>query len=1100
MMPRALAHRPSQRAWICFAGAIVVLAAIAAVFLWPVIARRIVIAHVEAMTQRPARIDAVEMNPFTGRLAVRGFRLSERDGRTLFTDFDRLEVRVRPLALLRGHLWIREAVLEGSTVRVVRDAHGFNLSDLIEGSGPGGRALDVTVDHLMITKGLVTLEDRALAPPRTWRSEHVEIDARNLSTRRDDGTAVARSVTAGAAVSLEIQRMRLYPIHFEAVVTTSGLDLALARLYFPPHSRIVLERGRASSTLNVMLDARDGLRADASGELEDVVLAQPGEREPAALVPKLSVQLTDFLYRDDQVQVGRFELAGSASIKDPMAAGGGRFKVSTLRASIADVTWPVIRPGRLDVESSVPGGGALHLTGNLRPPPAASQLRLQLARVHLAPWTRLAPVSAGLDGLAEADLRIDEPLAPGVPTHVRGAIAVNQLGVTDAHQEVVGARRVEGKGIEVHWPSRLKIERLVLSAPRAIIERDRSGEFPLQRLLSRAAPSSSGRSPSTADAGERAGPSAPSLGVAVGEIVVEDGAIAWRDEVPTPRVALDVAGVEARVTGAEWPVTGPLGVRAAVRPPGGGRIELTGRLGVDPIAADVRVVAKGAEIAPYDAYVPVLARIGGRTDLDLAVLLPPLSEGRVKARGSAAVSRVDVRDGERTVMRVERAAATGLDVDWPRRVGVRELSLERPWILVERDRAGAPPLRVLLSTRAASPGVRSASETPARPPGGSASAEGTAGRAVPVTVDHLVIEDGGARVVDQHVSPPFALDFQRLSGRVEGLSTDPAAKPARLEIGGRVAATSILALRGSVGSLGGRWRVDLDGDLRGFAIPRANPYLLQQVAWEARDGWLTTAIHCRLDGDALDAKTDIRLSRLQLVRSSAQDEAQARIGLPLGLIVALMKDSRGDISVSLPVGGRLSDPRFDFREAIWSTIRNVAVKAIAAPVSWIGRLHVGSDSRIERVDVDPIPFPPGKATLLPDAREQVARVAAFLEQVPAVRLALKPVISPRDRAAFGQRALDGSTPAALAGNERALAPEVADLAARRLAAVRDEIKKAGVDPGRLSDVTPEHASSTDEGQVALDLVEPENSPPPSRPTLFRRLLGEAAGGAATTKN
>jgi len=216
----------------------------------------------------------------------------------------------------------------------------------------------------------------------------------------------------GAPVLLEMQHVRLYPIHLEAAVTTSELDLSLARLYFPRDAAVVLERGRASSTLKVALDARAGVRANVSGSLEDVVLVRRGERDPVMLVPKLTVELADFQYQDEKVQVGRFELEGAASVKDPSARGGGRFQVSTLRASVADVTWPVVRPGRVDVRSSVPGGGLLNLTGRLSPPPAASQLRLQLARVELGPWARLVPSALRIDGLAEADLRIDEPLAP----------------------------------------------------------------------------------------------------------------------------------------------------------------------------------------------------------------------------------------------------------------------------------------------------------------------------------------------------------------------------------------------------------------------------------------------------------------------------------------------------------------------------------------------------------------------------------------------------------------------------------------------------------------------------------------------------------------
>src|SRR5262249_39738270 len=251
--------------------------------------------------------------------------------------------------------------------------------------------------------------------------------------------------------------------------------------------------------------------------------------------------------------------------------------------------------------------------------------------------------------------------------------------------------------------------------------------------------------------------------------------------------------------------------------------------------------------------------------------------------------------------------------------------------------------------------------------------------------------------------------------------------------------------------------------------------------------WLTTAFRCKVDGEALDARTEIQLDRLEVARAGGNDQAKARIGLPLGMIVGLMKDRHGDIRIVLPVSGRLSDPRVDLSEAIWSTVRNVAVKTIRAPVSWMGRVHLDSQSRIERIDVDPIPFAPGQATLTPDTKEQVSGVAAFLNQAPAVRMALTPVVSARDRAALGKKTLDTeiervaraqklSPEEAMAGlfkerfpeqplpsSEEAIADalasngaahsDVSDLAARRLEAVRDGIKKAGVDAKRLRDIT-----------------------------------------------
>src|SRR5262249_36603735 len=157
------------------------------------------IARIHAMTGRTAQIARVDANLLTGRFAVHGFVLAEPDGQRPFADLDRLDVAVKFLPLLRGHLWIRELVLNGSTIRVVRlPSNEFNFADVIrrfEGGGSTGG--DVTVERFVLKNGSVELEDQALPQPRTWRSEHIAIEGHNISTARGDGTAQGSSIIAG---------------------------------------------------------------------------------------------------------------------------------------------------------------------------------------------------------------------------------------------------------------------------------------------------------------------------------------------------------------------------------------------------------------------------------------------------------------------------------------------------------------------------------------------------------------------------------------------------------------------------------------------------------------------------------------------------------------------------------------------------------------------------------------------------------------------------------------------------------------------------------------------------------------------------------------
>jgi hypothetical protein len=202
----------------------------------------------------------------------------------------------------------------------------------------------------------------------------------------------------------------------------------------------------------------------------------------------------------------------------------------------------------------------------------------------------------------------------------------------------------------------------------------------------------------------------------------------------------------------------------------------------------------------------------------------------VTVRGRAALARVDVRDGERTVFRVERAAATGLDIDWPGRVAVAHLGLEAPWIVIERDNQGAMAMRALLAPTdgAASPAPSATAKGPPAPP-------------LAATIGLLTVEEGGARIVDQSLAPQFALDLRRLAVRAEGFRTTPGPE-AHIELTGQAGPGTVLALRGTVGPVGGPLVLDLRGELRELDAARTNPYLVRTLAWQAAQGLVTVRV------------------------------------------------------------------------------------------------------------------------------------------------------------------------------------------------------------------------------------------------------------------
>ena len=150
-----------------------------------------------------------------------------------------------------------------------------------------------------------------------------------------------------------------------------------------------------------------------------------------------------------------------------------------------------------------------------------------------------------------------------------------------------------------------------------------------------------------------------------------------------------------------------------------------------------------------------------------------------------------------------------------------------------------------------------------------------------------------------------------------------------------------LDIRGAIGPLAAPADIDLVGELQSFKLPSVDPYASAAIGWVIKKGDLQYKVRFRLDGNQLSAENDVSIGQLQVAPASAGDEVKRRIGLPLGLIVALIKDQKGEIRASVPIAGTINDPKFAWSDAIWTAVKNVLVNVVTAPFKALGRLFSG---------------------------------------------------------------------------------------------------------------------------------------------------------------
>lgn len=717
---------------------------------------------------------------------------------------------------------------------------------------------------------------------------------------------------------------------------------------------------------------------------------------------------------------------GSAVVLDARAGTPARIELPRIDLTAREVAWPARAPARITLEAGLPGGGSAKVEGTVVGEPASVDVKVALADADLAVIQPLLPFRAVVRGRVDATLALAGPLSPAPRVSVRGDAAVRAISIGDGTRRLISVAGIDVAGLDGVWPERVAIDHVRVRRSWARLERDPQGGFPLQQLFVRTpAPSSGSPAPAGAE------PAGTGVALSVREVILEQQAATIVDAITTPPARFNVAGAKLTVHDLTWPPRGPVKAELASPMPGGGRLTGTGTIELSPFHLDGRVALDAVAIAPVQPYLPIEGKVTGEVTGEVTVAIGLEPRATVEVTGQARLQRFQLADGDRPVVTVGRVDVAGVDVDWPRRIAAASVQLRWPRLLVERDAGGDIRLwRVAIPKWGTAP----AADGGAAAPGPDAT---PASRAAPVIeVATLRLERASARFVDQSTTPAYAEELTRVEVTMTPLTTAPERRT-RFTASGTVGGGTFKA-QGEAAS--DATHVDLTVDVRDFVVPRANPYLDLYTGWTATRGSLSVTGAYTLTGTRVETRHDVVVRDLDVVPVDTRDEVQHRVGLPFGLLVSLLKDSRGVIKLSVPVAGDLARREFDFQEAMWSAVRALALRLVALPFSRIGSLFVSEDSKVEAVAITPVTFDPGTGRLAAGMEAHLQKVAGFLRDAPAVTLALQAVFTQADADAL--KAAADPTDALRALGEA------------RLGAVREALQRAGVDAARLQGRVP----------------------------------------------
>jgi hypothetical protein len=544
----------------------------------------------------------------------------------------------------------------------------------------------------------------------------------------------------------------------------------------------------------------------------------------------------------------------------------------------------------------------------------------------------------------------------------------------------------------------------------------------------------------------------------------------------------------------------------------GGIVEIEGSAGVAPVAADIRLDIADIALAPANPYLQRALRsaitegvLGGKLRLNYgaAGAADPVLTGELTVSDFAA--RDLVRD--QPWLRWQALAVEELELTLaPDRLQIGRVLLDAPWLDAMVHEDASTSIGHMLVAAEAEAGAGAGAEAADGPPE-VAEPQPVPTGSLAVAIDQFAIQNGELEFQDLSLPLPFATRVHDLAGVLHDYSNRREARM-RATLEGAIDRYGEARIVAEFLPAAPRTFTEFTLAFDNVDIASVTPYSAKFAGYAIESGRLDLDLEYRIEEQLLRGENRVLIRELQL---GERVEVPGAANLPLRLAVALLKDSRGNVKLDLPVRGDLGNPQVSVGGLIWKALSNVITRVATAPFAALGRLVGAQGADLERIGFDP-----GAAELRPSQRQVADKLARALAERPEIGLAFggcaaqaddgralraarlaaalaerRDALPAEDDAAAVNPALrqlfvetfseaawtelemahaEAPTALAEAARERLLAAqplaggELTQLALARRQAVLDYLAETGVEPQRLQAVQPGEADS-DDGRV-----------------------------------
>ncbi len=903
------------------------------------------------------------------------------------------------------------------------------LAFVLNGSRFESSAQTMPFDPTRKTDAVFKLVDMDLAPYLAYAPASLPVKLAQARLNADLKVVFEQSTEASVKLSGSVQASQVSVLNKSSQELLGFDQLKLTLTDVQPLARTV-------HLAAVELSApRLAVGRSASGQLDWLTLMQPGKaaEKIATKAEGTGARALNDAENGWSIKVDEVRLNdGKVEWTDAGTAPAARLGLNKLTLQAHGIVLPWAQPLLFEGEAQLVGQDASLAANHAVLPPsrlsfkgsATGQMAQVDTQVDGWPLGLAAPYLAQhltprLAGTLNAVLRVDwaaspDGIQPDALQMQASELSVNDVTLTQGKSRLASVKQLALSKVQLSvGPQTVTVGQLQLTQPQAKVTRDAQGRWMVDAWL-KSPPIKAAAAPTK----KSAAPAAKPWAVALNEVQVRGGALAFQDDALARPVAFDLSALslnlkDVSTTGSKpWLAQFNTQIRQGDHAPG--RLGWQGSVGLSPLKVQGKVDAVRLPVHAFEAYWAEAVNL----DLQRA---DASFKGQVSYADSAAGPVVKV-NGDAVIEDFQSSTRlTGLAPDAPagaapvaavdprgdellswKALSLRGVALAMAPGTATTVAVGDTVLsdffaRLILNERGrlnlqdvARPAASDTADvkTPELVATGAINTGATALNdqkpALPAVVHFGPVRLQGGRVYfsDRFIKPSYSTQLTELQGTLSAFSSqaqpDGGVLLADLALRGRAEGTASLEIVGKVNPLATPVALDITGKVRDLELPPLSMYAVRHAGHGIERGKLSVDVGYLIEPNGqLTASNNIVLN--QLVFGDRVEGAPA--SLPVKLAVALLADRNGVIDINLPVSGSLNDPQFRLAPIVFKLIVNLVAKAITAPFSLLASAFGGGGDELSQVS-----FAPGSARLTPEATGGLDKVVSALLARPALKM------------------------------------------------------------------------------------------------------------------